>query len=74
MIGPSNGSLAPTTSALPRAAGGSVNGMRLLMGLVLFVLAVGAIMGVVVALASGQHTLALIIGLLAAAFFTRVGC
>ena len=74
MIGPSNGSLGPSPRALPRAAGGSINGMRVLLGLVLFVLAVAAIMGVVVALASGQQTVALIIGLLAAAFFARVGC
>ena len=38
------------------------------------VIAVGAIMGVVVALSSGQPTVAMIIGLVAAAFFARVGC
>ena len=74
MIGPIDGSSAPSPRTLPRAAGGSINGMRVLMGLILFVLAIAAIMGVVVALASGQHTLALVIGLLAAAFFARVGC
>jgi hypothetical protein len=31
-------------------------------------------MGVVVALSSGQWQMALIIGLVAAAFFARVGC
>ncbi|MCV7422693.1 hypothetical protein H7K45_19275 [Mycobacterium yunnanensis] len=59
---------------MPRAAGGSINGTRILMGLLLFAILVGSIMGVVVALSSGQPTVALIIGLIAAAFFTRVGC
>ncbi|MEU0497721.1 hypothetical protein [Mycobacterium sp. NPDC006124] len=71
MIGPDDGK---TRTALPRAAGGSINGMRILMGLLLFAILVGSIMGVVVALSSGQPTIALIIGLIAAAFFTRVGC
>ena len=44
------------------------------MGLLLLLIAVGAVMGVVVALTSGQPTIALIIGLVAAAFFARVGC
>lgn len=74
MIGPNDGTLAQSRSSMPRAAGGSINGMRLLLGLVLFVIAVAAIMGVVVALSTGQPTVALIIGLVAAAFFARVGC
>ena len=74
MIGPDNGKLAPPQTALPRAAGGSINGMRILMGLLLLAIAVGAVIGVLVALSSGQPTIALIIGLVAAAFFTRVGC
>lgn len=69
MFGHDNAKLAP-----PRAAGGSINGMRILMALLLLAIAVGAITGVVVALSSGQPTVALIIGLVAAAFFTRVGC
>ena len=69
MLGPDNAKLAP-----PRAGGGSINGMRVLLGLLLLVIAVGAITGVVVALSSGQQTVALIIGLVAAAFFARVGC
>ena len=69
MLGPDNAKLAP-----PRAGGGSINGMRILMALLLLAIAVGAITGVVVALSSGQPTVALIIGLVAAAFFTRVGC
>ena len=55
-------------------ANGSINGTRVLMGILLLLIAVGAITGVVVALSSGQPTVALVIGLVAAAFFTRVGC
>jgi hypothetical protein len=74
MVAPQNSSLGTGRRALPPAAGGSINGMRVLMGILLFVILVGAIMGVVVALSSGQPTVALIIGLVAAAFFARVGC
>ena len=73
MAGLRNGPLGPRR-ALPPAAGGSINGMRVLMGVLLLVILVAAIMGVVVALSTGQPTVAIIIGLLAAAFFTRVGC
>ncbi len=59
MIGPDNGKLAPPQTALPpRAAGGSINGMRILMGLLLLAIAVGAVTGVLVALSSGQPTIA----------------
>ena len=75
MIGPHNGGkLAPPQTSLPRTAGGSINGMRILMGLLLLAILVGAVAGVLVALSTGQPTIALIIGLVAAAFFTRVGC
>jgi len=74
MVAPKNGPLGKPRTPLPRAAGGSINGMRLLMGLVLLVIAIGAVMGVVVALSSGQWQVALIIGLVVAAFFARVGC
>lgn len=58
----------------PRAAHGSINGMRVLMGIVLVLIAVASITGIVVTLASGQPTAAFIIGLVSAAFFARVGC
>jgi hypothetical protein len=74
MVAPKNGPLGKPRAPLPPAAGGSINGMRLLMGLILLVIAIGAVMGVVVALSSGQWQMALIIGLVAAAFFARVGC
>jgi hypothetical protein len=74
MIGRHYGSPRKSPTALPPVAGGSINGMRVLMGLILFVIAVAAIMGVVVEVASGRPQVALIIGLVAAAFFARVGC
>jgi cytochrome b subunit of formate dehydrogenase len=61
-------------NGLPPAAGGSINGMRLLMAFVLLLLFVAAVGGVVMALSSGQWQIALLIGLISAAFFSRVGC
>jgi hypothetical protein len=52
----------------------SIDGHRLLLGFLLFLIGIAAIVGVVVAAASGQGTIALIIALFAAAFFSRVGC
>jgi hypothetical protein len=57
--------------ALPPAAGGSISGHRVLMGILLLLIAVS---GVAMAASSGQPTLAIAIGLIAAAFFCRVGC
>ena len=74
MAGSQNGPLRRPRVELPHPAGGSINGMRVLMGILLLVILVAAIMGVMVSLSSGQPTVAIIIGLLAAAFFTRVGC
>jgi hypothetical protein len=60
--------------ALPPAAGGSISGHRVLMGILLLLIAVAAVSGVAMAAGSGQPTLAIAIGLIAAAFFCRVGC
>jgi hypothetical protein len=73
MVGSHDGPVRKPRTALP-AAGGSINGMRVLMGIILVLIAIASITGVVVALTSGQPTVALIIGLVSAAFFTRVGC
>lgn len=73
MFGSQDEGLQPK-AALPPAAGGSISGMRVLMGLLLLLIAVAAISGVVVALTSGQPTVAFIIGLVAVAFFSRIGC
>jgi hypothetical protein len=74
MIGSHDDGLDRSNTALPPAAGGSINGMRVLMGVLLLLIAVAAISGVVVALTSGQPTVAFIIGLVSVAFFSRVGC
>lgn len=73
-VGSHDGRVEQVRTELPPAAGGSINGVRLLMGIMLVVIAVAAIGGVAVALSSGQPQVAFIIGLVAAAFFTRVGC
>jgi hypothetical protein len=67
----SNGDPKPTPPITPSS---SIDGHRVLLGLLLFLIAISAIVGVVVAAASGQGTVALIIALFAGAFFSRVGC
>jgi hypothetical protein len=52
----------------------SLDGHRVLLGVLLVLIGISAIVGVVVAAVSGQGTVALIIALFAAAFFSRVGC
>jgi len=74
MVGSKDAPLGQRQNALPRAAGGSINGTKVLLGFVLLLIAIASIAGVVVAVSSGQPQIALIIGLLAAAFFCRVGC
>jgi len=61
-------------SALPPAAHGSISGTRVLMGFLLLLIAIAAISGIVVSLSSGQPSVAFLIGLVAVAFFSRVGC
>ena len=74
MVGSKNVPVGQRQNSLPRAAHGSINGTKVLLGFVLLLIAIGSITGVVVAASSGQPQIALIIGLLAAAFFCRVGC
>jgi hypothetical protein len=64
----------PSRKTLPPAAGGSISGHRVLMGVLLFLIGIAAITGVAMTLASGQPTLAIAVGLIAAAFFCRIGC
>jgi hypothetical protein len=61
-------------NGMPPAAGGSINGMRVLMAFVLLFIGIAAIAGISVALSSGQWQIALLIGLVSAAFFSRIGC
>jgi hypothetical protein len=74
MIGSQDDIIRKRQTDLPRAAGGSINGHRMLLGIVLLLIAIASITGIVVALAGGQPTAAVIIGLVSAAFFARVGC
>jgi len=52
----------------------SLDGHRVLLGVLLVLIAIAAISGIVFAAVSGQGTIALIIALFAGAFFSRVGC
>jgi uncharacterized integral membrane protein len=74
MVGSKDVPVGRRQNALPRAAHGSINGHKVLLGVVLLLIAIASITGVVVAASSGQWQIALIIGLLSAAFFCRVGC
>ena len=74
MLGSQDGRVEPVRTNLPHAAHGSVNGHKVLMGILLLFIAVAAISGVAFALSTGQPTVAFVIGLVAVAFFSRVGC
>ena len=52
----------------------AVHGHRVLLAVLLVLIFISAVVGVVVAALSGQGTIALIIAIFAAAFFSRVGC
>jgi hypothetical protein len=52
----------------------SIDARHWFLGTLLFVIGISAIVGVVVAAVSGQTTIALIIALLAGAFFSRCAC
>jgi hypothetical protein len=74
MVGANEDPIGEPQPARPITRGSSIDGHHLLLGFLLFLIGISAIIGVVVAAASGQGTIALIIALLAAAFFSRVGC
>jgi hypothetical protein len=74
MLRSDDGRVEKVRTDLPPAAHGSINGMKVLMGIVLLLIAVASITGVAVALSSGQPTVAFLIGLVSVAFFSRVGC
>jgi hypothetical protein len=58
----------------PPGAGGSVDGIRWMKALLLAVIAICALAGIVSTAAMGQTQAALAIGIIAMAFFSRVGC
>jgi hypothetical protein len=74
MLGSHDGSLEHARTELPRAAGGSISGTRVVMGILLVLIAVAVITGVAVAMTSGQPTVAFVIGLVGLAFFSRAFC
>ena len=74
MIGANKDSIGeprPVRRVTPSSA---VHGHRVLLGVLLVLIFIAAVVGVVFAAVSGQGTIALIIALFAAAFFSRVGC
>jgi hypothetical protein len=74
MVGANEDSIGEPKPAPPITRGSSIDGHHLLLGFLLVLIGISAIVGVVVAAVSGQGTVALIIALFAAAFFSRVGC
>jgi hypothetical protein len=74
MLGTPDGSSRPARTDLPRAAGGSISGARMMMAILLVLIALAVITGVAMALASGQPTIAFVIGLVGVAFFSRAFC
>jgi hypothetical protein len=58
----------------PSGAGGSLDGRHWVYGSLLAVIAIAAVAGIVSAAAMGQTQAALAIGIVALAFFSRVGC
>jgi hypothetical protein len=74
MLGSPDGPLDRSRTQLPRGAGGSINGTRVVMGILLVLIALAVITGVGVALTSGQPTVAFVIGLVGVAFFSRAFC
>ncbi|HEX4587077.1 MAG TPA: hypothetical protein VH185_03805 [Mycobacterium sp.] len=73
MIGAEGGEITgPKTT--PSGAGGSLDGTRWMYGLLLAVIGICAVAGIVSTAAMGQTQAALAIGVVAIAFFSRVGC
>lgn len=67
------GSAGRSKKAMLPAAGGSISGHRALLGVLLLLIGVAVVTGVAVAVMSGQPAVAIAIGLVGAAFFSRVG-
>lgn len=74
MLGSHDGRVEQVRTDFPSAAHGSVSGHKVLMGILLLLIAIAAISGVAFALSTGQPTVAFVVGLVAVAFFSRVGC
>jgi hypothetical protein len=74
MVGAEKHPLDEPRHAPPLRHDSSIDGITVLMAVLLFVIFVSAIVGVVVTTMSGQPTVAIVIALFAAAFFSRVLC
>jgi hypothetical protein len=70
MLGKEGGAVRPK----PAGAGGSLDGIHWVKGLLLAVIAICAVAGIVSTAAAGQTHAALAIGIIALAFFSRAGC
>jgi hypothetical protein len=64
----------PASKIRPSSAGGSVDGIHWVKGVLLALIAICAVAGVVSTAMLGQTQAALIIGIFSLAFFSRVGC
>ena len=73
MLGKEGGPVTPR-KIRPATAGGSVDGVHWVKGLLLAVIAICALAGIVSTAAMGQTHAALIISIFSLAFFSRVGC
>jgi hypothetical protein len=74
MMGAKKDSIGEPRPVRPVHPSSAVHGHRVLLGVLLVLIAISAIAGIVFAAVSGQGTIALIIALFAAAFFSRVFC
>jgi hypothetical protein len=74
MIGANKDPMGKPRPVRPVHPSSSLDGHRVLLGLLLVLIGISAIAGIVFAAVSGQGTIALIIALFAGAFFSRVGC
>ena len=74
MLGDKVGAVAAGSKTTPSRAGGSLDGTRWAYGLLLAFIGIAAVAGIVSTAALGQTQAALAIGIVALAFFSRVGC
>ena len=73
MVGARRGAVTRSKTR-PSGAGGSLDGKHWVYGSLLAVIAIAAVAGIVSTAAMGQTHAALAIGIVALAFFSRVGC
>jgi hypothetical protein len=74
MVGVNGNPVGQPQPAAPLTHRSAISTRTWMLGTLLFLIAISAIIGVIVAAVSGQTTVALIIALFAGAFFSRVAC